>query len=44
MTDARYLKLDGTSTVSANIPLNSKKITGLADGTVSGDSIHYGQL
>lgn len=35
---------DGTQTVTANIPMNSKKITGLADGTVSGDAVHYGQL
>ena len=35
---------DGQTTVTANIPMNSKKFTGLADGSASGDSCTYGQL
>jgi hypothetical protein len=35
---------DGQSTISANIPFNSKKITGLAAGTTAGDSVRYEQV
>lgn len=35
---------DGQSTIAANIPMNSKKLTGLAAGTASGDSLRYEQL
>jgi hypothetical protein len=34
---------DGQSTVSANIPMNSKKFTGLAAGASAGDSVRYEQ-
>lgn len=34
---------DGQTPVTANIPMNSKKITGLAAGTTSGDALSYGQ-
>ena len=35
---------DGSATVTANIPFNSNKITGLANGTVSTDAATYGQI
>lgn len=35
---------DGQSTVTANIPFNAHKITGLAPGTTAGDSVHYEQV
>ena len=35
---------DGTQTMTANIPMNSFKFTGLAAGTTAGDSIRYEQL
>ena len=34
---------NGESTISANIPFNDKKITGLAAGSSSGDSVRYEQ-
>ena len=34
---------DGQSTPSANLPMNSKKLTGLAAGTTAGDSVRYEQ-
>lgn len=34
---------DGQTPVTANIPMNSKKITGLAAATTSGDALSYGQ-
>lgn len=34
---------DGQTPVTANIPMNSKKITGLAAPTTSGDALSYGQ-
>ena len=34
---------DGQTPILANIPMNSKKITGLAAGTTSGDALSYGQ-
>lgn len=34
---------DGQTPVTANIPMNSKKITGLAAGTASGDALSFGQ-
>jgi len=34
---------DGQTPITANIPMNSKKITGLAAGTTSGDALSYGQ-
>lgn len=34
---------DGTQTPTANIPMNSKKFTGLAAGSASGDSVAWGQ-
>lgn len=34
---------DGQTTVTANIPMNSKKLTGLAAGTTAGDSVRYEQ-
>jgi len=44
LTTAKILASDGTSTVTANIPLNNFKITGLAAGTANGDSVRYEQL
>jgi len=35
---------DGQSTPSANLPMNAKKLTGLAAGTSSGDSVRYEQV
>lgn len=35
---------DGTQTITANIPMNSKKFTGLANGTAATDSAAFGQL
>ena len=37
------LTRDGQSTLSQNIPANAKKFTGLADGTMAGDSVAWGQ-
>ena len=34
---------DGQTTVTANLPLNNNKLTGLAVGSASADSITYGQ-
>jgi hypothetical protein len=34
---------DGQTPVTANIPMNGKKLTGLAAGTTSGDALSYGQ-
>jgi hypothetical protein len=34
---------DGQSTPSANLPMNAKKLTGLAAGTSAGDSVRYEQ-
>lgn len=38
------LTRDGQSTPSANLPMNAKKLTGLAAGTSAGDSVRYEQL
>lgn len=35
---------DGSSTVTANIPMSSHKLTGLAAGTTAGDSVRYEQI
>lgn len=35
---------DGQAPATANIPMASHKITGLANGTTSGDALHYGQI
>ena len=35
---------DGQSTPSDNLPMNSKKLTGLAAGTSAGDSVRYEQV
>jgi|LakMenE18May11ns_1017448.scaffolds.fasta_scaffold9831294_3 hypothetical protein len=35
---------DGQSTPSANLPMNAKKLTGLAAGTSAGDSVRYEQV
>jgi len=35
---------DGQTTVTADLPMNSHKLTGLAAGTVPGDSVRYEQL
>lgn len=37
------LTKDGQQTVTANIPMNSFKFTGLAAGTLAGDSLMFGQ-
>ena len=34
---------DGQTPITANIPMNSHKITGLAAGSSSGDALSYGQ-
>lgn len=38
------LTRDGQSTPSANLPMNAKKLTGLAAGTSNGDSVRYEQI
>ena len=35
---------DGQAPATANIPMGGHKITGLANGTASGDALHYGQI
>ena len=35
---------DGQTVISANIPMNSKKLTGLAAPTVAGDALSYGAV
>jgi hypothetical protein len=35
---------DGQAPATANIPMGSHKLTGLSDGSVTGDSIHFGQI
>lgn len=35
---------DGTQTVTANLPMSSFKLTGLAAGSAAGDSLRYEQL
>jgi len=35
---------DGQSTPSTNLPMNSKKLTGLAAGSSAGDSVRYEQV
>jgi hypothetical protein len=37
------LAANGETPVTANIPMNSKKITGLASATTNGDAVAYGQ-
>ena len=39
-----FLRLDGASTPTADIPLGSNKITGLADGAAATDAASYGQV
>tara|TARA_R110000803_G_scaffold39641_1_gene85520 strand:- start:4440 stop:5654 length:1215 start_codon:yes stop_codon:yes gene_type:complete len=34
---------DGQTTITANLPMNSKKLTGLAAGGAAGDSVNLGQ-
>ena len=38
------IAIDGQTTITANIPFNSKKITGLANGSARTDSIALGQV
>ena len=38
------LTRDGQSPPSANLPMNAKKLTGLAAGTSAGDSVRYEQI
>jgi len=35
---------DGQTTITANIPMNSKKLTGLTTGSAAGDSANLGQV
>lgn len=35
---------DGQQVITANLPMNSKKLTGLAAGTTAGDSVRFEQL
>jgi hypothetical protein len=37
------IAVDGQSVVTANIPMNSNKLTGLGAATASGDALSYGQ-
>ncbi len=39
-----YLRQDGTKPLTANWPVGSKKLTGLAAGSGAGDSVRYEQL
>jgi hypothetical protein len=41
---ATYIHVDGSSTISANIPMNSFKFTGLGQGSNDDDSVTYEQL
>lgn len=41
---SQCLLKDGTQTVTANLPMNSKKLTGLADGSGTADSASLGQI
>ena len=38
------IAVDGQTTITANLPMNSKKLTGLVVGTATGDSVTYGQV
>lgn len=38
------IAVDGQTTITANLPMNSKKLTGLAVGSATGDSVTYGQV
>lgn len=38
------MTIDGQSTPTANLPMGSFKLTGLANGSANGDSINYGQV
>lgn len=42
--EAAYIRLDGTTTATADIPLGSNKLTGVASGTASTDAVNKGQL
>jgi len=37
------ISADGQTPITANLPMNSKKITGLAVGTTTGDAVAFGQ-
>lgn len=39
-----FLRLDGTTTMAAALPMGNNKITGLADGTVATDAATFGQI
>lgn len=39
-----FLRLDGTTPMGANLPMGNNKITGMANGTDSGDAVNKGQL
>lgn len=38
------IAVDGSSTITGNIPMSGQKFTGLAAGTTNGDSVRYEQL
>ena len=38
------ISADGQTTITGNLQMNSNKLTGLAVGTVNGDSVEYSQL
>lgn len=42
--DGRYIRTDGSSTVTADIPMNDNKLTGLADGVDPQDSATVNQI
>lgn len=39
-----FMRLDGTTTMAASLPMGNNKITGLAAGTVSTDAVNFTQL
>ena len=43
IADARYIRRAGAN-IAESLAMQSQKITGLADGSSTGDAIHYGQL
>lgn len=39
-----FLRLDGTTPMGANLAMGNNKVTGMANGTASGDAVNKGQL
>lgn len=42
--DATFVKLSGSRTMTGNLPMGGYKVTGLANGTASGDAVTKGQF